>query len=217
MPSGYSNSAGVDFDDLFEPGSLGAAGFLYSDGTELRYAPRGSVPKIPDVGYYDSDNVDLSNRWMPKGAAPPMPGFNGKTYVSYALAPTNETGQTTGAITLIFRPTGVWEAIGNKANAIGEGTVVLDSGTWLPAGQSAGDFTVRFSVGGGTGQGTISNTAASAQNLAGTQSVTLITEVPAASAQYRVDSRVVTVTIGRVSAGSTTASLTMAASASGWF
>lgn len=74
MPAGYRNSAGIDFDDLFDPYEQGEkpapTGYRTSDGADLceRYAPIAFGSKGPDVGYRNSAGVDLSNLWAAKGS-----------------------------------------------------------------------------------------------------------------------------------------------------
>lgn len=216
MAVGYRNSAGTDFDTLFQPGTTQAAGFRKTDGTNLRYAPRGTTPKVPDVGYRDENGSDLSNLWMARQTAPPPPGFNGGFYDCQAQAPTNQTGSTSASLLIVMRPTGVWEVIASKVGAFGEGTEVLASGIWLPTGTTAGQYTVRFAVDAGTGQGTVSNSAPAATSLASTQSVQLEALVPASSSQIRTDMRTVTTTLTRVGSGSSVATTSLSVSAAGW-
>ena len=216
MAVGYRNNAGFDFDALFQPGELQAPGFRKADGTNLRYAPRGTTTKIPDVGYRDALGSDLSNLWMARQTAPPNPGFNGQSYFSYALAQSNQTGTTSATITLIMRPTGDWEVLETRVNSFDPGTVVLASGSWLPAGAVASQFTVRFAVDAGSGVGTVTNTASSAQSLASSQSFELFVGVPANSSKTNADSRTLTTTLTRVGSGSSTSLTYFTCEATGW-
>jgi hypothetical protein len=69
MPSNFSAN-GVDLDDKFMPfaagGSAGTTNYSVSE-TDLnaRYQPRGSTPKIADVGY-QTGGSDISNTFMEK-------------------------------------------------------------------------------------------------------------------------------------------------------
>lgn len=216
MTVGYRNNAGMDFDSLFQAGSTQAPGFRKSDGTNLRYAARGSTPKIPNVGFRDALGSDLSNLWMARSTAPPVPGFNGKTYVAVAQALTNATGQTTATASLVMRANGTWEALSLTVNTATPGVEVLDSGVWLPAGSVAADFTIRFSVGSGSGQGVVSNSAPSAVSLAANQNVQLFTEVPASSGLIVEDARLVTATLTRVGSGASVATFTLVSQSAGW-
>lgn len=75
MPAGYRNSAGIDFDELFDPYVQGEkpapTGYRTSDGADLceRYAPLAYGSKGPDVGYRNSAGLDLSNLWAARGTA----------------------------------------------------------------------------------------------------------------------------------------------------
>lgn len=216
MAVGYRNSAGVDFDDLFQPGTTQATGFRKSDGADLRYEPRGTTAKIPDVGYRDSLGSDLSNLWMAKGLAPPVPGFDGKTYRSSASAPTGATGNTSAEIRLTMNFDGTWAVRAVRVNAVDAGTVILASGVWLPAGASPGDFTVQYAVGSGTGEGIVTNGAAVPSSLSSSRTVSLTSVVLSASSNVTADERYVTTTLTRVGGGSSTALTLIGASAAGF-
>jgi hypothetical protein len=74
---GFS-SAGVDFDDLFDPDVMGngpAAAWLTSAGVPLRYAAISYGAKGPDVGFIQSNGQDVSNLWARKGSAVYFPGM----------------------------------------------------------------------------------------------------------------------------------------------
>ena len=216
MVVGYRNSAGVDFDNLFQPGSTQAPGFRKSDGTNLRYAPRGTTTKIPNVGYRDDSGSDLSNLWMAKGLAPPVPGFDGKTYATSAQAPTGQTGNTSATLRLTMNANGTWQITSTRSGSFNNGTTTLDSGTWLPAGGSAADYTVRFAFTGGTGQGTTGNSAPTDSVLTTTRSASLEVSVPAASATDLSDNRGLTAVLTRVGGGSSTALCSISVSAVGY-
>lgn len=75
MATNYRNSAGTDFDDLFDPYVTGTVppntAFRTSDGVDLagRYAPLSYGTKRADVNYRTSAGLDLSNLWAQKGSA----------------------------------------------------------------------------------------------------------------------------------------------------
>lgn len=75
MATGFRNSAGTDFDALFDPYVSGTkpanTGFRTSDGTDLkdRFAPISVGLKGPDVGYRTSGGADLSTLWAAAGTA----------------------------------------------------------------------------------------------------------------------------------------------------
>jgi len=91
MPAGYRNSAGVDFDELFDPYEQGEkpapTGYRTSDGADLceRYAPLAYGSKGPDVGYRNSAGLDLSNLWAARGTA---------QYITWNLPPIFAAGNS---------------------------------------------------------------------------------------------------------------------------
>lgn len=180
MPSGFRNASGVDTDELFEPGTVQAAGFRRSDGSTLAYAARGSVAKISDIGYRTSAGQDLSNLWLPKGSAPPVLGFNGQDYSANAQAPTGQSGQTSALLSLTIANDGTWDIRQSKSGALDPGTVVLASGTWLPAGQSASSYDVQFAAAQPAGT-TLTNGAPAFASCASSRTISLQISVPAAS------------------------------------
>lgn len=215
MAVGYRNNAGFDFDALFQPGDLQAPGFRKADGTNLRYAARGATPKITDVGYRDALGSDLSNLWMAKGLAPPVPGFDGKTYNAMAQAPAGQVGDVAARVRLVMNQNGTWQITSTRTGSTNNGTTTLDSGVWLPAGSSAADFTVRYTLTGGTGYGTVVNTAPSDTPLTSAQTASLTVAVPASSELF-TDERTLTVVLTRVGGASATAVCYFSASAVGF-
>lgn len=214
MAAGYRNAAGVDFDDLFEAGATAATNFRRSDGTALRYAARGTVPKGPNVGYRLANGTDLSNLWLPKGSAPPVPGFNGATYEGFAAAPSGATGTTSATVRLTFLPDGTWVVDRTIAgSATGNGVTTLATGTWLPAGQSASNYTVRFAATGSGG--TESNGATTAQAITAARTFSLQASVNSATTNLQVASRTVTASLTRTGAGTSAATCTLDVEAQG--
>jgi hypothetical protein len=73
MTSGFRNSAGVDFDDLYDPDVVGdgyTATFLRrSDGTPLRYASASYGTPGDAIGFRDQAGADVGTRWARKGTA----------------------------------------------------------------------------------------------------------------------------------------------------
>lgn len=216
MPTGYQDANDVDLEDLFDPGETPAPGYLLSDDTVLRFAARGSTPKAPDIGYQDVNDVDLSNYWRPKGSAPPIPGFDGGSYATSAQAPTGQTGNTSATVRLVMNPNGTWQVTSSRSGSFNNGTNTLDSGTWLPVGGSAADYTVRYAFTGGTGDGTTTNTAPVDTALTSTQTASLNVTVPAASAGDLTDGRGLTAVVTRVGGASSTALCSISARATGY-
>lgn len=206
MPTGFRNSAGVDLEDLFEAGATQAAGFRLSSGSNIAFAARGGATKGPDVGFRDNAGSDLSNLWLPKGAAPPVLGFNGQSYSANAQAPSGGTTDPQSQLTLAMHPAGGWTITRFvQGAAFGNGSTVVASGTWLPSGQSAADFEVQFAVG-HSGDGTVTNGAPAFSSLAVGRIARLEASVPAASSQVAAGTASVTCTlrrIGQAASGST--------------
>lgn len=95
MATNYRNSAGTDFDDVFDPYVQGTVppntAYRTSDGVDLagRYAPLSYGSKAPDVNYRTSDGTDVTNLWAAKGTAIYTLGFHGH---SYSASGTSGTG-----------------------------------------------------------------------------------------------------------------------------
>lgn len=212
MASGYSNAAGVDFDDLFQPGTVAAPQFERSNGMALQYAARGSVAKIPNVGYQDSSGTDLSELWLPAGAAPPVPGFDGASYSALAVALPGP-GNTTATLLLRMSNDGTWDVTRTLAGTDNSGDTTLASGTWLPAGGSVSDYAVRFDVSAGTGLGVVSNGAPTNASLSTTRTVSLAVSVPSSSLDDKQDTRTVTATLLRTGAGASAATCQLSCTA----
>jgi len=156
MPSGFRNSAGTDFDDVFDlfvQGDKGSAtGYRSGDGNDLnqRYAPLLFGTKAPDVGYRDAAGSDLSNRWAKKDTAQYALAFNGKSYQSNRQALTNENTNITAGVSVSILANGTW--------SIAAMTGSPTSGTWLPAGRSVSEYTVQIATSGNS-RATVSNNA----------------------------------------------------------
>lgn len=181
MPTGYRSYSGVDLEDLFEPGTTQVTGYRLSNGINLQFAARGTAAKGPDVGYRDSSGTDLSNYWLPKGSLPPPLGFDGKSYISTAQAPSGASGSTTARLLLTIQGDGQWVIQRSNAGSGGSnGTVTLESGTWLPGGQAASDYEVQFE-GAISGGATVSNSAATYQDATIGRTFSLTAQVTSAS------------------------------------
>lgn len=214
MTSGYRNAAGVDFDSLFQAGTVAATGFRRAGGGTLQYAARGSATKVADVGFRTAAGVDLSELWLPLGAAPPVPGFNGETYVHVAQAPSGGTATVSSTVTLQMNSNGTWAVIGTRSGSTNPGTTTLASGTWLPSGQSAADYTIQFieTAGGG---GSVVNGASTAQVLSTSRSFQVTCAVDGSSTNIESGSRTISAQLVRIGAGGSAATVTLTATAIG--
>lgn len=217
MATGYRVAGGVDFDQLFEPGGLAIWGFRRAGGGPCQFAPRSGLPPRPNTGYRQSNGLDVSDAWLPVGSAPPMPGFNGRSYAANALAPTNQTGTTSATIRLEMLSNGNWQVSRSIAGSGGgNGTTVIETGTWLPAGQSAGEYLVAFTYSGDTSQAQVGNGAPTSEWLSTTRSFGLTTSVRANSIEHNQSQITLYVHLTRNGAGTTIAFTNLASSAVGW-
>jgi len=147
MATNLRNSAGVEFDDLFDLYVEGPkpanTGFRTSDGVDLRerYAPIAFGSKGPNVNYRDSAGIDLSNKWAAKGTAVYKLGFDSKRYNIPGV--TGSPGNSRAAIRLVVNADGTWQVQRNTNFAASTWSTV-DSGTWLPSGVAAGSYSGQF-------------------------------------------------------------------------
>lgn len=178
MPVGLRFN-GVDFDDLFDPGTLVASSLLKrADGQPVQYAARGSVPKRADVGLRVGGS-DVSNLWLPKGSAPaplPIPAVN-----AIAAARSGATGSVTSRIVVTIANNGTYSVNTEYVNANETGEVIA-AGTWLLPGTTVGDYEVQF-VGTAASPGVVNNGATTYVSCTTTRAFTFSVSVPAASSQ----------------------------------
>jgi hypothetical protein len=134
-------SASVDFDDLFDPDITGdgpqAAGVLIG-GVPARYAHIQYGSKRPDVGVTNA-GVDVSNLWAAKGTATYRLPIHGTVYRYSNVIPPGQNGSC--ALTFSLGAGGTYRIIYNRTHG---GNFPDVTGTWLPAGQSANNFEVRY-------------------------------------------------------------------------
>lgn len=216
MPTGFRNSAGADLEDLFEAGTVQAAGFRLSNGSNLAFAARGGATKAPDVGFRDNAGSDLSNLWLPKGAAPPVLGFDGQSYSANAQAPSGGTTDPQSQLTLALNPAGDWTVTRFvQGAAFGNGSTVVASGTWLPSGQAAADYEVQFTIG-HSGDGTVTNGAATFSSLTVGRIARLNVSVPAVSPQIGTAAATITCALRRIGQAASGSTCTFSCQAAGY-
>lgn len=149
MATNFRDSSGTDFDDLFDPYVTGTVppntAFRTSDGVDLagRYAPLSYGSKRADVNYRTSAGTDLSNLWAQKGSAIYTLGFNGQSYSASAVSGTGDS--SFAALRLTLNSDGTW-TIGRNITTPGSTYTTIASGTWLPSGGSAADYSVVFAA-----------------------------------------------------------------------
>lgn len=188
MATNFRNSAGTDFDDLFDPYVAGTVpsntGFRTSDGVDLagRYAPLSYGTKRADVNYRTSAGTDLSNLWAAKGTA---------TYVTDGGLPSGlncTRGYSSSALTVSvdfsFRSDGsvTWS----------DGyPPVYGGGNWTTPSATAGDpYEIRLSILSSDG-GTITGASGSWVPLSTSRIVKKSASVPAGgSAFYTTELRI---------------------------
>jgi len=162
MPSGYQ-SAGVDFDALFDPDVVGdgpaAAGYTVA-GAPLKYAALKYGTKRADVGYAVNGS-DVSNLWAAKGTASYKLPIDGQTFTGSYNIPNQSSGYALIGFRIVTGNTWQVYSMPNGAPA-----TVLISGA-IPAGAATvsytwGAYTVgagQSDAGGGTTNGAASRTA----------------------------------------------------------
>lgn len=156
MAAGYRNTAGVDFDSLFDPFQEGTppanTGFRDLGGVDLagRYAPISFGTKGPNVGYRTSATLDVSNLWAAIGTA-----VYAVLGVPTSMEDFKSGVQGGGGVTATV--TARWQRDGDTSWATGG----VFTGEWYPGGAATigDDYDIRFtqtaSSGGGTFTGTL--------------------------------------------------------------
>ena len=162
MTSGFQ-SAGVDFDLLFDPyvqGTIPAAtGYTITGYGDLagRYAPLVYGTKRANVGYSAPGVSDLSNLWAAYGTATYSLPFNGQTYSHGYTVPSGATGYST----IQFISSGSsWQIIGSDPHNVG---TTIASGA-LPANAVYVQYTwggYVVGIGNTDAGGTVTNNASS--------------------------------------------------------
>ncbi|NIJ70594.1 hypothetical protein FHY09_003068 [Xanthomonas sp. 60] len=215
------NIGGVRFEDYFDPDVMGdgptAPGFRGDDGQLLRFAHIRYGSKGPDVGRRGADGRDLSNNWAARGTARYALDFNGGSYSSEAQAPTSATGPVTASLSVSLLSNGTWQILRSASNSsVGNGTDVLASGSWLPAGHTVADYQVQFS-GAVQGAGSLTNSAPSFADLGTSRSANLTVSVPAASSQSLTGAVDLLCELRRLSTGAVTrTACRLTCKATGW-
>lgn len=183
MASGYRVN-GVDFDDLFDPDVMGngpAAPGFRANGQPLRYAHIQYGSKGPNVGRRQA-GVDISTLWARKGSAVYTLPFNGKSFAANSAAPTNATGTATASITLTLQSDGTYRI--DRSGNFGSGQLLLESGVWLPTGQSVADYEVMYSTS-SPGEASIGNAAPGFSSLTVSRALSATVTTPAVRGQYK--------------------------------
>lgn len=140
MASGFRNMSGQDTDDLYDPDVVGdgpsAPGFRRSDGTTLKYAAAKYGTPGASLGMRLSSGVDIGPQWARKGTATYNLPVDGTGYIA------TQNG-VNGSAQLIFAMNS--DGTYSIKRSIRGIVSTLASGTWLPAGDSVGNFTCYFS------------------------------------------------------------------------
>lgn len=135
--SGY-RTTGVDFDALFDPDTVGDGTVVYGlkvGGAPTHYANIKYGSKRADVKYA-SGGTDVSNFWAAKGTAVYNLGFNGKNYTA------SNSLRGTATVKLYMLNDGTWQI----HRLISNTETGLDSGVWLPAGDSVANWSCVIGV-----------------------------------------------------------------------
>ncbi|WP_445514477.1 hypothetical protein [Stenotrophomonas sp. 3(2025)] len=218
MASGYS-SGGVDLDDLFDSyveGPFAADSGLMLGGTDLsrRYAHIQYGSKRGDVGYRVG-GMDVSNLWAARGSASYRLPFHGQGYSAGNSAKTNSTGSASASISIDMLSDGNYSIRRSVTGGGNNSNTVVASGRWLPAGASASEYDVQFSVS-NQGAAYFSNSAPSFASLASSQSAGVSVSVPARSTSFESASTSINVHLRRAGGNPQVSSFSASVSASGW-
>lgn len=208
MAVGYKNSAGVDFDLLFDPYVQGtppaATGYRNAAGVDLagRYAPISFGTKGPNVGMRTAAGVDVSNLWAAFGtAAYVIAGLDGKHLQADDGAVTFQL-TVNANIGLIIDNDGTWTVYGGTS----QGPMpqpTPQTGTWLTGGGVASDYEVQFDVfSSGSSDRVIGNGAPTWTNAGSDLSATFaLPDMAADNAIERIVDGTVRIRVRRVSTG----------------
>ena len=218
MASGY-RSAGVDFDDLFDPyveGPTAQDCGLRVGGTDLsrRYAHIQYGSKRGDVGYRVG-GMDVTNLWAARGSASYRLPFHGQGYSAGNSAKTDSSGSASASVSIDMLSDGNYSIRRSVTGGGNNSNTVVASGRWLPAGASASEYDVQFSVS-NQGAAYFSNSAPSFASLASTQSAGVSISVPARSTSFESASTSINVHLRRAGGNAQVSSFSASVSASGW-
>lgn len=181
--SDYRNSAGTDFDNLFDPDVVGdgpsATHYALTSGALLKYAAAKYGSPGPTVGYRNSAGVDWGTQWAAKGTAAYVKSNPG--YTAFTATAGNTKGQTlTAAAIISLNSDGTWTA-SQSGNS---------SGLWYQSQQSGigNNYQVLFTwtKTGGNVTDTVSNGASGWTTISGTVSFQI--SFTASVAQGQTDS-----------------------------
>jgi hypothetical protein len=198
------NNRGVPLTDLFDPDVIGdgpvAANYKVA-GVPLRFAHIKYGSKRANVGYAQ-DNVDVSNLWAAKGTARYALPIDGMTFTAFSsgsvssgmLAKVTVSINTSGGFTVVCE--------GNSA------ATTTQLGDWLPSGQPASGYQVRFTVTqqsqSESGPATFTNSAPSYVTCAANQTVSGSASVGQLSAQAKGGSYTIVIALKKISTGTVT-------------
>lgn len=156
MTTGYRNSAGVDFDGLFDPyvqgTKPGATGYRTSDGIDLnqRFAPITFGSKGPNVNYRLSSGADVSTLWAAFGTASYGLPIQGVRYAQNTII----AHSSSGFASLTFSANAsTWAVTGAGSGSLSPAAGTRASGA-IPSGASTVMYQASISAGGG---GTVTN------------------------------------------------------------
>jgi hypothetical protein len=153
MTVGFRNSAGVDFDSLFDLYVQGTppanTGFRSSAGVDLagRYAPISFGTKGPNVGFRTSAGLDVSNLWAAFGTAQYLPSS------VFARSLSNVGGAQAASLSVAIKTNGTIVITTNGTTIGGGGTY-----NYVPTAVGASspfDFRVSGTVGGVKGSAAV--------------------------------------------------------------
>lgn len=194
-------SAGLDFDDQFDPDIVGdgpTAPQYKVNGTPLKYADIKYGSKGPNCGYAEN-NVDLSNKWAAKGTARYALPIDGESFIAHSSGLNSPAMEAN--IQVDIKSNGTY-----SVTCIGNGFVSGNaSGTWLPAGRSVSEYQVEFvwqqSSQYTSGPATVTNGAATYQSATTTRTVSFDAQVGQFTGLDKGSSGTLIINLKRVSTG----------------
>lgn len=218
MTSGH-RFQNIDFDDLYDPDVMAdgpTVNWLRRPGGQaLRYAHIRYGSKGSDVGRRQSGQ-DVSNLWAAKGTATYTLPINGQAFSAHNQSRTNSSGSAVATVTFIIDSNGTYRILQNTTgggNNTGSDPI---TGTWLPAGATAGEYYVQFEAA-NVGVASISNGAASYSSCTASRSVAASVSVPAASLDNVSAEVTLIIRLRRSNGAISTTQIVAKVGAAGWY
>lgn len=184
MASGHRYGQ-VDFDDLFDPDIIGdgpVANGYAAKNVGVRYAHVRYGTRRADVGYRIGGQ-DVASLWAAKGTATYTLPFHGKAFSSGNQAKSNSGGTCSASVRLNLLPDGTYTITRSSAGGGNNSSSIVDSGRWLPTGQSAGEYEIYITAD-NVGRASFSTSATGFVSMTSVQFASISISVQSASSDY---------------------------------